>query len=223
MKPEENILFSGIDIENCRRMVECFNAESRKFSAGTVVADYSDFSDKIGIILSGRAVMLKYDVNGNRTIIEKLEEQSIFGEFFVFSGALRSCIEVICETDCEIMLVRYSEITKRCAKACRCHSQVVENLLMLMSEKAISLSERIEVLSQRTISAKLISCLQIIDDKTPKDKPSQLPFSITELSDYLCVNRSALQREIAKLKNNGILKINKGKFKLNLSPENNIE
>ena len=112
------------------------------------------------------------------------------------------------------MFVKYSEITKRCENACRCHSHVVENLLTLMSEKAISLSERIEVLSQRTIGEKLISCLKIIEDKTPEGETPSIPFSTTDLSDYLCVNRSALQREIAKLKKNGILKINKRKFKL---------
>jgi CRP-like cAMP-binding protein len=123
-------------------------------------------------------------------------------------------IEIAAETDCEIMFVRRSEITKRCENACRCHSRVVENLLELMSDKAINLSERIEVLSQRTIEDKLISCLQIIEDKTPKGRTPQIPFSTTALSDYLCVNRSALQREITRLKRNGTLTISKRKFKL---------
>ena len=96
----------------------------------------------------------------------------------------------------------------------KAHSKVVENLLDLMSEKAISLNERIEVLSQRTIEDKLISCLSIIEEKTPKGKTSQIPFSTTFLSDYLCVNRSALQREITRLKNAGIVTISKRKFKL---------
>lgn len=214
MTPEENILFNGIDKDDCRRMIECFNAEYRRYRAGSCIADFSGSNSKIGIILSGNAVTVKYDVNGNRTIVETLGEQSIFGEFFTFSGASRSCMEVICESDCEVMFVKYSEITKRCSKACQCHSKVVENLLMLMSEKAISLSERIEVLSQRTIGEKLISCLEIIENKTPDGEIPQIPFSTTSLSDYLCVNRSALQREIAKLKKNGVLTIDKRKFRL---------
>lgn len=195
-------------------MIDCFNAEYRKYKSGSCIVDYSSANNKIGIILKGNAVTVKYDINGNRTIIETLGEQSIFGEFFTFSGSSRSCMEVVCESDCEVMFVRYSEITKRCSKACQCHSKVVENLLMLMSEKAISLSERIEVLSQRTIGEKLISCLQIIEDKTPEGETPQIPFSTTTLSDYLCVNRSALQREIAKLKKNGVLVIDKRKFRL---------
>jgi CRP-like cAMP-binding protein len=112
------------------------------------------------------------------------------------------------------MFFRREEILKRCENACSCHSRVVENLLKLMSEKLISLSERIEVLSQRSIEDKLISFLQITEDNTPSGKVPQIPFSTTALSDYLCVNRSALQREIAKLKKNGTLTISKRKFKL---------
>lgn len=214
MLPEENILFKGISLEDCRRMIDCFKVDCRKFKAGSVAVDFCEFNGKIGILIGGRAVIVKYDFNGNRTIVEQLSEQSIFGEYFAFSAGYESSAEVVCETDCEIMFVKYSEITKRCENACRCHSQVVENLLMLMSEKMISLTERIEVLSQRTISDKLVSCLRIIEEKTPDGETPELQFSITELSDYLCVNRSALQREIGKLKDKGVLKINKRKFRL---------
>ena len=216
MLPEHNILFKNINTEDCKRMITCFNADIRRYKSGSCIANYDEYNDKIGIVLSGRAVMVRYDINGVRTIIESLEEQSIFGAFFTFNISKRNTIEIVSETDCEIMFVRRSEITKRCEKACQCHSKVVENLLALMSEKTISLSERIEVLSQRSIEDKLISCLEIIEDKTPDGKTPQIPFSTTALSDYLCVNRSALQREISKLKNAGVLTISKRKFNKNI-------
>ena len=94
---------------------------------------------------------------------------------------------------------------------------------MLMSEKTISLSERIEVLSQRSIEDKLISFLQITEDNTPPGNTPQIPFSTTALSDYLCVNRSALQREITRLKNKGVLTISKRKFRLHKPADTDME
>ena len=221
MLPEDNILFKGIEQSDCRRMISCFNADIKKFKSGNRIMDYSDNPDKLGIILSGTAVMVRYDINGVRSIMESLGEQSIFGVYFTFTASQRSGIEIIAENECEVMFVRRSEITKRCENACQCHSRVVENLLELMSEKAVSLNERIEVLSQRSIEDKLISCLSIIEEKTPKGKAPQIPFSTTALSDYLCVNRSALQREITRLKKEGILTISKRKFKLYRYPDQN--
>ena len=214
MLPEDNLLFNGICKEDCRRMITCFNCEIKNFRSGSCIADYSRSSDKIGIVLSGTASMMRYDVNGVRTIAETLSEQGIFGEFFTFSGSHRNSVEIIADTDCQILFVRRKELMKRCEKACRCHSMVVENLLGLMSEKAIALSERIEVLSQRSIEDKLISFLQITEDNTPPGQSPKIPFSTTALSDYLCVNRSALQRQIAKLKKEGVLSISKRSFRL---------
>jgi CRP-like cAMP-binding protein len=59
-----------------------------------------------------------------------------------------------------------------------------------------------------------MSYLNIIEEKTPRGIQPEIPFSTTALSDYLCVNRSALQREISKLKSNGVLKLSKRKFKI---------
>lgn len=214
MLPENNILFKGIAQEDCRRMLECFSAEIKRYKPGSRIAEFSDSSDKVGIILSGSAVMVRYDINGVRTIIETLSEQSLFGAYFSLTSAHRGSMDIVTEKGCEVLYFRRSELTKRCAKACRCHSMVVENLLELMSEKAVTLSERIEVLSQRTIEDKLISCLQIIKNRTPEGKTPEIPFSTTALSDYLCVNRSALQREMARLKKAGVLTITKRKFRL---------
>lgn len=223
MLPEHNILFKGIDDYDCHRMIECFNIEVKKFREGSSISDYSKKGDKIGIILKGSADVVRYDANGIRTIIETFGEQGIFGEYFTYPSSSRNYVEVVAEKDCEILFVRRSELLKRCEKACSCHSRVVENMLELMTEKAVSLSERVEVLSQRTIESKLISFLQITEDKTAEGKTPQIPFSTTVLSDYLCVNRSALQREIAKLKKSGVLTISKRKFKLEMNRENEFD
>ena len=219
MLVENNVLFRGIDPENCRRMISCFNAEVKKFREGSCILDNSHHGEKIGIIIEGSASIVRYDVNGVRTIIENLGEQGIFGEYFTFSASCRGSIFIEAETDCDVMFIRRSEILKRCENACQYHSAVVGNLLELMTEKSRILNERIEVLSQRSIGDKLITYLQIVEDNTAEGEIPQIPFSTTALSDYLCVNRSALQREISRLKAAGVLAISRRKFRLNLRSE----
>ena len=95
MLPEDNVLFKGIDQNDCRRMISCFNADIRKFKSGSRIMDYSDNPDKLGIVLSGTAVMVRYDVNGVRSIMESLDEQSVFGVYFTFTASQRSGIEIM--------------------------------------------------------------------------------------------------------------------------------
>lgn len=217
MMPLDNVLFKGINQEDCLRMVTCFNADCRRYKAGAFIAEFGEFTDRLGIILSGNVVIVRYDINGVRTIIESVEKGGVFGTFFTYNILRRNSVEVIAEKDCEVMFVHRNEITKRCENACLCHSQVVENLLKIMSENIVRLNQRIDVLSQRSIEDRLISYLEIIEDKTPEGKTPQIPFSTTALSDYLCVNRSALQRQISKMKEAGTLTISKRKFRLNIN------
>jgi CRP-like cAMP-binding protein len=207
MKSEENIIFNGINQEDRCRMIKCFDTEKRKYKSGSLISDYYNPETMIGVVLSGSVIMVTYDVNGTRNIIERIEKQGIFGKLFTFSISYKNNVETICEENCEILFFRYEDLTKRCAKSCQCHSQVIENLLNLISEKAILLSERIEVLCQRSIEDKLLCYLNIIKEKTPDGTNPRIPFSITALSDYLCVNRSALQRTIKKMREDGTLSI----------------
>ena len=39
-------------------------------------------------------------------------------------------------------------------------------------------------------------------------------FNRQELADYLCVDRSAMSKELCKLRDNGILKFNKNNFEI---------
>ena len=48
--------------------------------------------------------------------------------------------------------------------------------------------------------------------KVEDDNGIYVPFNHTELADYLCVNRSALVRELGRMKNEHILDINKNMF-----------
>ena len=83
----------------------------------------------IGIMLSGTANMERYDYNGNRSIIEKLSHNSVFGEVF---SRLGSDISVIATSDCEVLFIEYEHIIKKCKKGCLYHNILTNNMLNLI-------------------------------------------------------------------------------------------
>ena len=62
-------MFKGIDENDCNRMIECFNAKIEKYRSGEIITDSAAESKKLRLVLSGRLVRVKYDINGNRTIM----------------------------------------------------------------------------------------------------------------------------------------------------------
>ena len=78
----------------------------------------------------------------------------------------------------------------------------------MVQEKAQHICEHLEVLSQRSIRERILSYFSILSVKAGADT-FELPFSITDLSDYLSVDRSAMSRELKKMKNDNLIKMNR--------------
>ena len=64
-------------------------------------------------------------------------------------------------TPCRVSFLRGEAVMRRCEHACACHGRMVENLFHLVTEKAMFLSERVEVLSRRSIREKLLRYFQL--------------------------------------------------------------
>ena len=77
-------------------------------------------------------------------------------------------------------------------------------MLRLMSDKAQMLSERVDVLSRRSIRDKLL-CYFRQQSQRAGSASIRLPFSLSVLADYIATDRSAMMRELKKLKEEGFL------------------
>ena len=213
MKLEEIFLFDGIDDYDKGRMITCFNIQKQRFEAGETVWD-ADFSkDKIGIVLSGSVSLVRIDSSGNRVVIENLSENDVFGEMFAFSEEGAHGVFAMCEKKSDIAFMKYDHIAKRCSNACKCHTIAVENMFRIVTQKAKRLSERIEILGNRSIRDKLMSFFTMQSEKLGKTE-FELPFSLSYLADYICADRSAMMRELRHMSDEGMIKTEKRKIEI---------
>lgn len=195
--------FSNISEEEQERMRVCFNAQREAFPAGACMMALSRASGRTGILMRGRADLTCMDAEGHNSILEYLEEGDIFGAVFT-PCAPGLAYSVMAVTACEVMLIDYEHLIKRCPNACRHHSQLVSNVLQLTARKAQSLAEHVNVLSQRTIRQKLLAYFGIRRVHAGSGA-FVLPMTLTALADYLSVDRSAMMREMKRMKDEGIL------------------
>ena len=200
-------LFDGISYESYQAMCSCFHAYSREYHSDDVICDFSGSCDAVGILERGEAVVRRVDENGAETVMETLTMGSVFGRTLDFAGNRRDTLEVVCRSECAVLFIDYDHILKRCEKACTHHSMLVQNMLRLMSEKAQALSERIDVLSRRTIRDKLLCYFSQQRDKAGSDT-FELPFSLSMLADYIASDRSAMMRELKKMRNEAVVRTN---------------
>lgn len=205
-------LFYNIDFSDQKSMLQCFNSYIKTYYSKEIICFFDEEDMGIGIIEEGSASVIHNLPNGSQTILEYLNEGDIFGQLFYFHANKKNII-VEATSDCKIRYIDYEHIIKRCAKACKHHSQLVNNILSMVSEKTQNICEHLEVLSQRSIRDKLLSFFEILSSKN-NSNTFYIPFTMSILADYLSVDRSAMSREISKMKGDGIIKLDRRKVTL---------
>ena len=201
-------IFSNIIASDLEQMQTCFDMRVRSYCSGERIVSFEEQSQNVGVLLSGTAAIMRVHADGGQTLMEYLRPGDVFGAVFFQYAVSPGSYSVYCKEAARIQFFDLHHVFSPCVRACSCHSQLIENFLLMLSRKAVVLSERLEILSRRTIRDKLKSYLYIMSAKSGSNTFA-LPFTLSMLAEYLCVDRSAMMRELKKLKEEGIVEIKK--------------
>lgn len=202
-------LFDGVTKDEYAAMTACFKATVRTYRKGEEVPLPAG---RVGVVQRGKISVMRTDADGVRTIFEQLGKGGVFGDAIGPARADGGYF-LLADEDCDVLMIDYEHIIKRCPNACTHHSTVVANLVKLMSEKTQALSEHLEILSRRTTREKLTAYFSLLAAKN-KSPYFTLPFSQTSLADYICVDRSAMARELKRMSDEGLIEVDKRNIKL---------
>lgn len=198
----------NVDIEDFFTNFEnnCKRVQKKSFAKNEVITSYIQKRNQFCILISGNADLVRYDLNGNKTIVERFSKNDIFGEVF-YIITTNNELFVESKDKCEVLFYTYDDIHSKCKNNCKFHQQLTENLPELILRKVTNLNMRIELLTKRSIRDKLIGYFTLLSTRN-LSRSFSLPFSLTDLADYLSVDRSAMMRELKLLKEDGIIEKN---------------
>ena len=204
-------LFRDIEITDIKSLLICLSAKKENFKAKEAIFLAGDKAEYVGIVLSGQVQVVKEDFYGNKNIVASVEKGQLFGEAFACADIRIIPVSVFATEDCEIMLIDYRKIITTCPHNCSFHSKLIYNMLRIVANKNIMLSQKIEFISKRTTKEKLLAYLSS-EAKKAGSNSFNIPYNRQELADFLSVDRSAMSAELCKLRDNGILEFDKNNF-----------
>ena len=190
----------------------CHRVQIKSFSKNEVITSYIKKRNQFCILMNGNADLVRYDLNGNRTIVEHFSKNDVFGEVF-YTITTNNELLVEAREKCEVLFYGYNDIRHKCRNNCKFHQRLSENLPELILSKVTDLNMRIELLTKRSTRDKLIGYFTMLSTRI-LSKSFSLPFSLTDLADYLSVDRSAMMRELKLLKEEGFIEKNGNKITL---------
>lgn len=204
-------LFDNISERGQEKLLRLLEANTLFFKKNSKILSTVSEDNVIGIVLSGYVQIVRNEDNGNRTIIEELEENSIFGT--LFSSLSNEDYDMICMEDTKLIVIEYNRIILGVESHYSFYTQFIQNVLQILSDKINEKNDRIQILTKKTIRNKLLEYFKIVS-KRNGSKNIYLPFRFTELADYLAVDRCAMSRELKNLKDEGFITIKAKKITL---------
>ena len=210
---KESALFANLTDEDLKKLCACLDAREKEFERDSFVLRAGEDVRFVYCILSGSMHIIDEDFWGNRSIIERMQKDTLFGEAYVFSGAENHLVSVIAAEDSTVLEINPAKLFETCANGCACHTLLVRNALGIVSQKIVRLTEKLGHLMRRTIREKLLSYLSMCAQRE-KSVAFDIPYSRQQLADYLCVDRSALSHELSRLQNQGLIRYHRNHFEL---------
>lgn len=206
-------LFAGIPQEDYGAVLACLDGSVRTLARKETVfaAGTEDFA--LGVVLEGSVDIVQEDFWGNQGLLARLSSGGIFAESFVLAQMPRLPVSVTAGQDTTILLLDYRRILRSCGKDCTFHERLVENLLSVLARKNIALTEKMELVTRRTLREKLLAYLSA-QAKAAASSHFTIPYDRQALADYLAVDRSALSRALSEMQREGLLRYHKNSFEL---------
>ncbi len=213
MDTVQSPLFDGISPEERIRLLGCFGYYLGSYRKGETVTMEGAYVRHFGVVLSGSVDMVKEDIWGNRTLLVRSRKDDVFGESFACGADKQSDMRFYASEEASVLFLSFDKVMHNCRNACTCHHKLTDNMVRVIAAKNRELMRKVEVVSKRSIREKVLAYLSQ-QTQIQSSRYVEVPLGRLELAEYLCVDRSALTRELVKMQAEGLIDYDKNIFRI---------
>lgn len=213
---EKNPLFSNFEVDELSLFLNSLNHKIISLNKDEILFFEGDTFPYMCILLEGEIMLSNNDEFGNRNIIDIIKKGQIFAEVFSFTTEKISPVTSQASKNSLVFLVNtedFLSLDENDSSKIVNKYHLVSNLLNTFADKNLILLSKIEIISRRNTREKIIHFLEMQKEKN-KSKIFYIPYSRKEMADFLGVDRSALSRELSKLKEEKVIDFDKNTFKI---------
>ena len=197
-------MFSGISIDTINIMFAYLKPELLHCSADSYIVVQNEKITGLGLLIHGRASIIKENLTGKCMLIKKIKNGESFGIRAVFSQQHDWPVSVVARTDCTVMFLPRAKIAGKCKTTFIGREQLLQNMLVSVSQNNCLLHRKLEYLALKSLRKKI--CMYLLEQYESRGKKTfTMPLNRNELADFLYVSRPALSREIGRMRDEKII------------------
>ena len=204
-------LFQGLEREEISEVLQRFHALIKHFPKSDYIYLAGDCVENLCVVLEGTVQMIKEDIWGEKSIIANLGAGSVFAENFLGKLGDRSVVSYFVASDSEILMLPLGRALYDVSAPSKASQRLMCNIVSVLADNNTRLIEKTEILCKKTLLSKILAYFEQ-EARNNACRQITIPFNRTDLANYLDADRSALTRELARMREEGLIDYNKNTF-----------
>lgn len=211
-------LFRGMSREEIESVLARLDGRVLSFQAGDHLEDHLETRPGrvLGCILSGWGQVYKVDPWGNQSIMDFMSPDYLLGFHSVFTSARPTKFRAVATQPGYVLMLDAAELLDPTIHTdFPLLAKLEKNLVSVLAEQNWRALKKLDILSAGSLREKIL--LYLSYEAMYFDSLSfEIPFDRQEMADYLYADRSALSRELGRLRDEGLIDFTRNRFVLHL-------
>lgn len=204
-------LFSGMTAGEVGQLLHCVGDGVKHYEKNAVLWHPGQQVSACAVVLSGVLRAETVSADGTRTVAAWHRAGALVGDILMASPDRGSPVYVIAAERAAVLLLPFSKVMGGCDQCCPAHARLRENLIQEIAQKYWTMRQRVEYLSLSSLRERIFAYLT---DRAGDSDTVSLGMTREEMADFLCVNRSALSRELSRMKQAGLIDCYRDTFRI---------
>ncbi len=203
-------LFAGLTPEQVEQIRAAGYLRQKNFTRHEVIFHAGSHVREIGIVVQGTVHIENSDLWGGKSILSSVCAGQAFAETYALCNEAL-LVDAVAAEDCTILFLSLAALNSPMHAPWQ--DRLLRNMLTVSMRKNLSLSQRIFCTTPKTVRGRLLTYLSALAAKNNCNSFT-IPFNRQQMADYLNLDRSALSKELCKMRDEGLLEFDKNKFVL---------
>jgi CRP-like cAMP-binding protein len=206
-------LFRNLTEDEMNEALRSLSIIKRGYKKGSFILNAGDTTGTVGMVLFGSVTIENNDIWGNRTVLSRAGAGEVFAEAYALLENEPLVVDVSANDPATVAFIDLSELWRGTNGSSGWRSKLLYNLLIIAMQKNRLLSERSFHTSPKSARGRIMAFLSSVSLRKGSSEFT-IPFDRQEMADYLNLDRTALSKELGRMRNEGLIEFHKNRFKL---------
>lgn len=206
---QETQLFQGMTDSDIEIALHALRAVERAYRKGEIILHAGETTTRAGLVLSGGVTIESCGSWGKRTILDHIAPGHLFAVSYAILETEPLQVNVCVSEDCRVLLLDLAGLRRDEPWA----ATVTRNLLTAVARKNHKLLMRSFHTAPTTVRERVTAYLNT-EALRRGSRAFDIPFDRQQLADYLNLDRTALSKELGRMRKDGLIEFHKSHFTL---------